>query len=234
MKASWCQIVGWLLLLLPVSLLGEAQKYRGFTIDDSAVRKMPNVEVVRAATREQIDMVCAVGLPQSVLTFFQSVPFEIVPPSAMPGATPGLYSAKDRSVRVTTALAATGHKPVLLHELLHAYHDQQLARGFNNPEIAHFYDRAKAISAYASTSHMMQNDREYFACSATTYLFGVTAQEPFKRAKISENQPDLVAYLKKLFGPNAGVYAGSLTQPPDPGNNPSADQPQEKPEALAH
>ena len=209
--AAW-----WVLLVLPAGLLGgETPQYRGFTIDDSRVRNMPNLEAVRTATKEQIDMVCAVGVPAEILAFFQSVPFEIVPQGVLPSSTPGLYSPRDRSVRVTAGIVTTGHKPVLLHELLHAYHDQRLPGGFENPDIARFYERAKAIPAYAQKSHMMQNDREFFACSATTYLFGVTAQEPFKREKLRDSQPDLLDYLKKLFGPNAGEYQGSLTHPPN-------------------
>jgi hypothetical protein len=216
--AAW-----WALLALPAGLLGgETPRYRGFIIDDSRVQNMPNLEAVRAATKEQIDMVCAVGVPAEILAFFQGVPFEIIPQGVMPSGTPGLYSPRDRSVRVTAGIVTTGHKPVLLHELLHAYHDQRLPGGVENPDIARFYERAKAIPAYARKSHMMQNDREFFACSATTYLFGVTAQEPFKREKLRDNQPDFLDYLKKLFGSNAGEYQGSLTRPPNEEKAPPA------------
>ena len=230
-SASWWRsAVWWALLLVPAVLLaGEAPRYRGFVIDDSRVRNLPNLEAVRGATREQNDMVCAVGVPAEILAFFQSVPFAIVPSSAMPGPTPGLYAARDRMVRVTAGIVTTGHKPVLLHELLHAYHNQQLPGGFRNPDVARFYRLARSIPAYAPRSHMLQNDREFFACSATTYLFGVTAQEPFTREKLKESQPDFFAYLKKRFGPDAGAYQGSLTQPPRaagtaPGSDSGADE----------
>jgi hypothetical protein len=103
------------------------------------------------------------------------------------------------------------HKPILLHELLHALHNQRLPHGFDNPRIRQFYERAKLLNVYNAKSHMMSNDREFFACTGTTYLFGVTAQEPFKREKIEENQPAYFEFLQKLFGPNAGNYTGSLT-----------------------
>ena len=78
--------------------------------------------------------------------------------------------------------------------------------------MAAFYAEAKKHDFYAAKSHIMQNDREFFACAATTYLFGVTAQEPFQRDKVKAAQPELVAYLAKLFGPDAGSYAGSLSR----------------------
>jgi hypothetical protein len=189
------------------------QTYRGFTIDDSAVRKSPNLEALLVATREQIDIVHAVGLPAEILSFVQGVKFELVPDSTFRSPTPGCYMGRgDQSVQVSAAIVSTGHKPVLLHELMHAYHDQRIEHGFKNPAILGYYKSAQALPAYATKSHMMSNEKEFFACAATAYLFGVTAQEPFRREKIKENQPDCYDFLKKLFGPDAGNYAGSLTR----------------------
>lgn len=202
----------WLALVLAAPL-SATQNYRGFTIDDSAVQQLPNLEAVIAATKEQIDIVHAVGLPAEILSFVESVRFELVPTGTFKSPTPGIYAGRDsRAVKVSAAIATIGHKPVLLHELMHAYHDQRLERGFGNPAILGYYAKAQAIPAYAAKSHMMSNEKEFFACAATAYLFGVTAQEPFRREKVRENQPDFHDYLKNLFGPDAGRYAGSLTR----------------------
>ncbi len=205
----------WWLGLAASAMAGAApaaQTYRGFTIDDSGVRQQSDHAAILAATKEQIDIVHAVGLPPDVLAFVGSVNFELVPAGTFRSPTPGLYTGKgDRSVKVSAAIVTTGHKPVLLHELMHAYHDQRIADGFGNKAILGYYKRALAIPAYAAKSHMMSNEKEYFACAATAYLFGVTAQEPFRREKVRENQPDAYEFLKKLFGPGAGSYAGSLT-----------------------
>jgi hypothetical protein len=207
---------GWLIfalhLLLCPLLCAESGKYRGFTIDESRVRNAPNLEEIRAATREQIDIVCAVGLPADMLQFLQTVPFVFLPAETVRAASPGLYRAQDRSVSVTSRILAIGRRPVLLHELMHAYHDQRLPQGFKNPAILRHFEHAKAIGGYAASSHMMRNSNEFFACAATTYLFGVTAQEPFKRDAIKERQPELFAHLQTLFGPDTGSYAGSLTR----------------------
>jgi hypothetical protein len=206
--------LGLAVMAFPVGLHGEeAPRYRGFIIDDSRVRTMTSLEAIRTATKEQIDIVFAVGVPAEMLKFFQSVPFEVVPPGVIAPGNPGLYWPKIKTIRVTAVVVVAGHKPILLHELLHAYHDQMIPGGFDNSDIARFFERAKTIPAYEAHSHMMLNDREYFACAGTAYLFGVTAQEPFQREKVRINQPAFYDYLKNLFGPTAGEYHGSLTVP---------------------
>jgi len=190
-----------------------AQTYRGFTIDASALEQQANLAAILAATKEQIDIVHDVGLPPEILSFVQSVKFELVPAGTFKRPTPGIYKGRqEQSVQVSAAIIDTGHKPVLLHELMHAYHDQRIEHGFKNEIILGLYRNAQTIPAYAAKSHMMSNEKEYFACSATAYLFGVTAQEPFNREKIKQTQPACSDYLKKLFGPNAGNFAGSLVR----------------------
>jgi len=202
----------WLTLMLAAPL-SAAQTYRGFTINNSAVHKLAGLEAVLAATREQIDIVHAVGLPAEILAFVESVEFELVPAGTFKSPTPGIYTGKGtRTVQVSAAIATVGHKPVLLHELMHAYHDQRIEHGFGNPAILGYYAKARSVPGYAAKSHMMSNEKEFFACAATAYLFGVTAQEPFRREKIRETQPDFYEYLRKLFGPDTGSYAGSLSR----------------------
>ncbi len=201
-----------LLLLVPLALrASDKATYQGFTIDDSRLKSAPNLAEILEATHGQIDLVLEVGLPDEILKFFRSVPFNLVPSGTLPRGNPGLYSGRDQAVSVTAAVTTVGHKPVLLHELLHAYHDQQIRGGFNNRVIIRFYDQAKGISAFSAKSHMMSNEREFFACSAATYLFGVTAQEPYQRAKVQENQPEFFQYLQKLFGAGTGTFEGSLS-----------------------
>lgn len=214
MKLAGAVVCLVLVLAGPVSAM---QAYRGFTIDDSAARKATDLEALLTATREQIDMVHAVGLPPDILAFVESVKFELVPTGTFKSPTPGRYMGRgDQSVQVSAAIVTTGHKPVLLHELMHAYHDRRIAQGFANPAILSFYKKALALPAYAAKSHMMSNEKEYFACAATAYLFGVTAQEPFRREKIRETQPEYYEFLRQLFGPAAGGYAGSLIRSPGP------------------
>lgn len=212
-RPLWVAVV--LGVCLPFALLRGATAeatYRGFTIDYSHVRGLPELDAMSAATKEQIDMVCAVGVPAEMLDFFRSVTFLLVPAGTIPSGSPGFYGGRDRSVKVVSSIVKTGHKPVLLHELLHAYHDQKLPRGFDNRDVAALFAQARKAGPFAAKSHMMQNDREFFACAGTAYLFGVTAQEPFSREKVRQGQPELLAFLAKVFGPDAGSYAGSLSR----------------------
>lgn len=197
-------------MALPTFLsVAVTTQYRGFTIDETDVQGLANLDVVRSAIREQVDFVYAVGLPESVLKFFQGVPFQIMRDNSKK-TSPGLYSARARKVEVTARIVQTGHKPVLLHELLHALHDQRIKGGYGNLEILGFYRAGQQLSGFAQNSHMLKNEKEYFACAGTAYLFGVTAQEPFSRTKLQETQPKFLEYLRALFGPGAGNYAGSL------------------------
>ena len=204
-------VVPFILLAMALVSAGMAEDYHGFRIEESAITKASNLAAIRRATQDQIDIVRSVGLPPDVLEFFQTVRFELIPAGTTRVRTPGLYSRRDRTVKVAAGIVVVGHKPVLLHELLHAFHDQRVKDGFDNRDIARFYAQAQKLGAYARSSHMMENAREYFACSATTYLFGVTAQEPFKRDRIRSAQPEFYAFLEAMFGPAAGRYAGSLT-----------------------
>jgi hypothetical protein len=158
-------------------------------------------------------------VPAPMLEFFRSVRFEVVPAGTVPSATPGLYEGRTKTVRVMASITAVGHKPVLLHELLHALHDQRLDGSYNNRPIASLYQKAKTAGVFAAKSHMMANDKEYFACAGTTYLFGVTAQEPFQRDRVRQLQPELFAFVSDVFGPQAGSYAGSLTRAPASATN---------------
>lgn len=189
---------------------GASVNYRGFNIDLSAVAKNKSAPDVHRAIEEQIDIVHAMGVPSAMMAFFQHVPLEVVSEDTVPKASPGLYGPKRRTVRITSRIIRVGPRPVLLHELLHAYHQQQMPGGLRNREIHSLYEAARKLDAYAAKSHMMQNEREFFACAGTTFLFGVTGQEPFTRDKVSQRQSDLQRFLEKLFGPDAGHYAGSL------------------------
>lgn len=203
-----------LVLTAPVP---AAENYRGFTVDDSRVRKLPEHAALITATMEQIDIVHDVSLPADILSFAQVVKLELVPTGTFRSPTPGRYSGRgEQSVQLSTGIVTTGRKPVLLHELMHAYHDQRIERGYGNRKILAYYQEAQGLKTYASKSHMMANEKEFFACAATAYLFGVTAQEPFRREKVREAQPGFHDYLKSLFGPDAGTFAGSLKRSSSP------------------
>lgn len=182
-------------------------EYRGFRVDYREVRGTPNLETLRAAMNKQIDMVLAVGLPEKILNFFETVPINV---HLGKESSAGHYTGKKKEVEITSEFLERGHKPALLHELLHAYHHQVLPAGFNNRQVLAYFNKAKELHAYDPTSHMMANDKEYFASTATAYLYGVTQLEPFTREKVQKSQPYFYRYLESLFGPGTGKYNGTI------------------------
>jgi transposase len=116
-------------------------------------------------------------------------------------------------VELSVSVVAYRHRPVLLHEFLHAFHDHELKDGTKNAEILTYYERAKLKGDYSPQSHMMENVGEFFACAATTYLAGYTGQEPFLREKLQSSQPRFLEYLKAVFGPDSGRYEGPREGP---------------------
>lgn len=93
--------------------------------------------------------------------------------------------------------------PVLLHELLHAYHHNILPMGEDNPAIDAFFKAGK--SKYPSKAYLGANDDEFFAVTASAFLYGADhddafANGKFTRADLKEKQPDYYAYLVWLFG----------------------------------
>jgi hypothetical protein len=197
--------------------------YKGFRIDYSQVANNPNLDQIKARMNRQIDMVVEVGLPQEVLSFFRNVPTHVI---AGKHAFGGHYVPAQRKIEIPAPSLLNSRKPIYLHELLHAFHHQRLPNSFKNSEIIAYYHKARELKCYDAHSHMMDNEREYFATAGTAYLFGVTELEPFTRDKVRRNQPFLFKHLQKMFGPNAGAYDGSSNEnwaKPGRGNEPETE-----------
>jgi hypothetical protein len=104
--------------------------------------------------------------------------------------------------------------PVLvLHELAHAYHDQVVPGGYQNPEILAAYRQAKAAGTYDAVkrwtgekfvdkptkAYAMTNQMEYFAETTEAY-FDRNDMEPFDRAELKAKDPTVVPVLEQLWG----------------------------------
>ncbi len=99
------------------------------------------------------------------------------------------------------------HPMVILHELVHSYHDQVL--GFDEPRIKAAYEQAmkeglydevllytgKKTRAYAATNPM-----EYFAEGSEAYFYKNDFY-PFVRAELEAHDPRLHALLVEIWGP---------------------------------
>lgn len=98
------------------------------------------------------------------------------------------------------------HPYAVLHELAHAYHDQEL--GFDHSEIIDLYDQMKAAGIYDKVllysgrrvqHYGLNNHKEYFAESTEAY-FGVNDFYPFVRAELREHDPRMFKLMVRVWG----------------------------------
>lgn len=114
----------------------------------------------------------------------------------------------------------TMQEPLILHELLHAYHARMMPAGVHDAKILSYYDLAKSQQLYPADAYVVTNEREFFAVTASVFLYGKADKDPFTRAKMKEKQPDYYRYLVWLFGfdpdraPGAAPVASATV--PDP------------------
>lgn len=100
--------------------------------------------------------------------------------------------------RPTTLAGRDRERPALLHELLHAYHDHILPNGFASPAALSWFKQTADKQLYPADQYLMTNEKEFFAVTASVFLFG--RDGAFARANIKEKQPDYYKYLVWLFG----------------------------------
>jgi dipeptidyl-peptidase 4 len=101
----------------------------------------------------------------------------------------------------------------VLHELAHGYHDRELPKGFDNPEVAAAFVRAKESGKYDKVERHFGNGRpntvekayamttpmEYFAESTEAY-FGRNDFFPFTREELKKHDAEMEKLLDKLWG----------------------------------
>jgi len=97
------------------------------------------------------------------------------------------------------------HPAVILHELAHAYHDQQL--GFDEPRVVETYRVAKESGSYEKVllytgkqvqHYGLNNHKEYFA-EATEAYFYRNDFYPFVRAELKIHDPRMHQLLKTIW-----------------------------------
>jgi hypothetical protein len=100
-------------------------------------------------------------------------------------------------IRPITLIDKNKARPILLHELLHSYHDRILPGGFANPAAKSWFKQASEQGLYPPDQYLMTNEREFFAVTASVFLSGKDGA--LVRADIKKKQPDYYTYLKWLF-----------------------------------
>ena len=168
--------------------------YRGWTVRaDAAAHAQPPRKTV-AAIEAQIDIVEQLHLRPELVAAWRALPIQA---DVSSGREVGRYSADRRILLRVKRLDAK--RPALLHALLLAYQDQHLPGGFANPDIARFRQQIAARHVWPKTAIMLQNNGEFFAVTASAYLYGEITREPYTRADLKKTQPDYYRWLANLF-----------------------------------
>lgn len=171
------------------------ESYRGYRI--SMAPDVPNAEIgqLRQAAEHQVDLVEATGLNEGTKAFLRRFPVVV-----RSGSGEGSHYSGGDSVTIAVDDPKDA-RPILLHEYMHVYHFRKLPGGRDNPDILMFYGRAKAGGFYPAGAYVLKNQGEFFAMTASVYLHGRLAREPFTRDELRQKQLVYYRYLTKLFGP---------------------------------
>jgi len=170
--------------------------YRGFAVDATEIKDAPQYKAVMTSLVHQIDIVADCGAKPDQLQFFRSQ--TVFVKHAPPG---GMGHFDSRSPGVTVAgIVAESQKPILLHELLHAYHFRVMPDRYRNAEILTFFQRAQGTGAYPKDAYLLKNVQEFFAVTASLYLWGNVDRPPHTREALKAAQPVYYAWLGQLFG----------------------------------
>jgi hypothetical protein len=162
--------------------------YRGFTVDAAAIERDAGA---RAAVEHQLDVVADCGARADVLAFFRAQRIVV---------QPGARDHFSRGDGIEIDVRLPPQKPIVLHELLHAYHAFALPQGARNPDVLGFYAEARNGGVYPAGSYVLRNPMEFFAVTASLYLSGHVDRPPFDRETLRARQPRYYAWLGRLFG----------------------------------
>ncbi|HEY2137923.1 MAG TPA: hypothetical protein VGH49_18705 [Xanthobacteraceae bacterium] len=187
-----------LLCVSPASAAGDAVNgvltYRGFTVDMTVVETAPNRAAIEASLKKQIDIVADCAARPEIMTFFRSQKMKL---KLGGGDGGGHFGSAGVEIDATPQ---PPEKPIVLHELLHAMHARYMPNGANNPDIDKFYRNAVSGQVYPAGEYVLTNHGEFFAVTASLYLWGYVARAPNNRETLRAKQPHYYAWLGELFG----------------------------------
>lgn len=174
---------------------------RGFKVDFALATESQKTKVQRSLDK-QLEIVEAADLPETVMSFFRTVPIVVDPALTKMN---GEYMQLDgRWVVRVKPTSLPKNRAIVLHELLHAYQHQVLKPPV--PAIGRAYQEALRPNTYPAKfrgAYFLSNAREFFAVAGEVYLFGSTERPPFDCSTVRKAQPEFIAYLAQLFGERA-------------------------------
>ena len=96
---------------------------------------------------------------------------------------------------------------VILHELAHAYHDQFIEGGFENPAIKDAWQKMLDGGKYEKTLHIngsetrhyaLTDHKEFFA-EFTESFFGMNDFFPFNRGEMKKDAPEIETLMRRIW-----------------------------------
>ena len=172
-------------------------EYLGFRVEDGGALT-PDV---KASLVAQLHIVESVGVSDAVLSFFKAVPIVVDP---LQKQQPGEFANRlGRAAVFVQNKPMPTDRPIVLHELLHAYHAAILPS--EGQKIREAYRKAIEPGIYPEGyrhAHFLENEREYFAIIGSIYLFGHIQQPPYDCVTAYEKTPEILEILARYFGPH--------------------------------
>ncbi|HTU63648.1 MAG TPA: hypothetical protein VMF89_34530 [Polyangiales bacterium] len=170
----------------------QAFDYHGWHVDASQVTGQP-LDAVTRIVRKQIDGIETLGMAQDIVSFMRTVPLHAEAPR---DGAPAHY---DRTHGIHFSVdALEGNEPVLLNALLLAFQEQKL-KSEDSTVIANAYKAARDSGAWPASAPMMKSPQDFFAATATVYLFGDLDTAPFSRGRLNAAQPEYWKWLGGVF-----------------------------------
>lgn len=172
----------------------------GFTLDFTQASAAGDARAqLLANLNRQLQAIHQLPLSETFGRFIVSQPIVVDRELDVPGAY-----RRGVGVRVPAGFPAEAG-PVILHELVHAFHDQKLAGGWKNPTPIAFHHDAVARRLYPARAVAMRNAIEYLAYCATAVMVGTIERAPFTRAAVRQNQPDFEIWIAATFMEGEGA-----------------------------
>jgi hypothetical protein len=175
------------------TLAAGSEIYRGYRLDLSPSGAGSEVDKLRRAAEHQVDIVEATALDARTKAFLRG--FSVTVRS---GSGAGSHYGGGDGVTIAVE-DPDDDRPILLHEFMHVYHLRLLPGGKANPDIQIFYGRARTGGFYPRGAYLLKNPREFFAMTASVFLHGHLAREPFTHDEMRRKQPVYDRYLARLF-----------------------------------
>jgi hypothetical protein len=182
------------------SSAADASQIHGFTVEYGEVG-LDKLQKMQSSLEQQMQIVEQSGVPPATLQFFQSVPVVIVK-ELDTGFGHARVDESGRQIVELKAAKLPADRPILLHELLHAYHGQKLGP---TPMIRDSYRQAVQSGVYRryAKAHFLEAPNEYFAVIGSIFLYGKRIdQPPFDCSLTAKYQPQFIAFLTEQFGPH--------------------------------